>query len=362
MKDLNRQLEEVSGAIESWLQPDNARLKKAVDRTVDEGLFAFHDVKHRIRHLKASLNRNSLVEWVQRTGLTDYFPVRKKILALHAGNLPLVGLQDALAVILSGGTYMGKLSRKDPYLMSSLLDQMAERGILDKESYTTEITDFSGRSADAILFAGSAQTVPQVESVLVENRICDARVPRLMRTAHYSVAFIEDSDPQTMRDLTEAVFRYGGNGCRSAAYVVAPFGLHSQKCHFTDYVEEFWLGNPQHSKPGAILYHQYAANKALGIEQAWLDHFLVEERFDPYPTAYTLQWIPGGERELGNILSRLSGGLQSVYTQSGTLPQEISRQFPGLECEKLSDAQTPPLWWKPDGIDTIEWICKKLGE
>jgi hypothetical protein len=361
-RDLNRHIADLSDAADSWLQPDNRALKEAIDRTADEKLFAFHDIKHQVRHLKRSLTRKALEEWAVRAELERYYPVEKRILCLHAGNLPLVGLQDALAVILSGGHYMGKLSRKDPYLLASLLDELAGRGLIEEGSYATDLVHFSDKKADGVLFAGSPQTVPDVEKALEGVGISDGGEPRLMRTAHYSVAYIEDSDPETMRDLTEAVFRYGGNGCRSVAYVVAPFSLHSQKCHFTDYVEEFWLHNPQHARPGPILYHHYAANKALNIEQAWLDHFLIEERFTPHPSPYTLYWITGGERELADLIAGLPAGLQTVYTQSGEPPQALAERYPDIGCEKLSKAQQPPVWWKPDGVDTIAWLCKNMHE
>jgi len=45
------------------------------------------------------------------------------VVALLAGNLPLVGLQDALALMLFGQEARVKLSKKDPYLIAVLLGE-----------------------------------------------------------------------------------------------------------------------------------------------------------------------------------------------------------------------------------------------
>ena len=178
-----------------------------------------------------------------------------------------------------------------------------------------------------------------------------------MQTQNFFIALIEDNDSPTMEDLTEAVFRYGGTGCRSVAIVVAPFHLDDEQCEYTDYVESFWLKNPQHKKPEKSLFYRYAYNRALEIPQAWLNDFLIEENISNPKEKFLLFWVKGDFNTLTELVSMYRDGLQSVYSTSNHIGKEVG----GFRVEPLSQAQAPPIWWKPDQIDTIEWLQKKVA-
>lgn len=357
MSELQSHIEKVSKAIQKWLQPDNSDLKTAIDRTVDEELFSFEDIKHQILVLKSTLKQKNIESWAERSGLEYNSLDQKKVLCLHAGNLPLVGLQDLLAVVLTGGNYHGKISKKDTYLLPSLLRTFAEFDLVEENQWSLNLDEYSGNKMDAVLFAGSESSASEVKSSLQSLKIIDEKTPTLMRTAHFSLAFIEDKNSETMEDLTEAVFRYGGTGCRSVAIVIAPFHLNDEKCGFTDYVESFWLKNPQHEKPDDSLFHRYAYNKALEIPQAWLNDFLIEENVSNPKEKFLLYWVKGDFETLENVVNQYSEGLQSVYSTSS----HISKKVRDFRIEPLSQAQSPPIWWKPDQVDTIEWLQKKVA-
>ncbi len=351
MDDLEKHIESISRAVDEWLQPDNKDLKDAIDRTVDEGLFAFHDIQHQIRHLKQTVHLKSLSAWAGRAGLTHTSCSNRRVLCLHAGNLPLVGFQDLISVLMYGATYLGKLSRKDPWLLQSFLKIAENRGLSGMGKWSTKLNNLEGETADAFIFAGSEQTVPEVTETLEELKLIKSQIPSLIRTAHFSIAWITDNSPETMMNLSEAVFRYGGNGCRSAAMVVAPFNLKSQVCSFTDYVDTFWLRNPQHEKPLPKLFHRYAYNKSKGLPQAWLNDFLIEQNSEIPDEKFVLKWVKGGEKEIKDIISSAGEKLQSVYRSDGA-----RLELAGRVTEPLSSAQTPPIWWKPDNTDTIRWL------
>src|SRR5699024_4582356 len=144
-------------AIDNWLRPDNLYLKKAIDKTVSEGYFSFPDVKHAILALKDSLSEQALHRWAEQSGLTDSEEDAsgKNVLCLHAGNLPLVGFQDALAVLLSGARYSGKISRKAPYLLPVFLNEVKKTsGWNDMDvQWAHRLDDFEDMQNDMILFA-----------------------------------------------------------------------------------------------------------------------------------------------------------------------------------------------------------------
>jgi hypothetical protein len=356
MSKIVNHIKRVDDLVKEWLQPDNMELKSAIDRTVDEGYFSMEDVRHQIIHLRNSVNSDSLKHWAERSGLRYGSMEGKNILCLHAGNLPLVGFQDVLAVAMTKGNYFGKISRKDPYLLPSFLKIFEESEIADCTGWSTDLESLKKVRADSLIFAGSKKSAQSVEEKLTTLSMISPKTPLLMRTAHFSIAWITGNQKKTMEYLTEAVFRYGGNGCRSVAMVVAPFGLNSQKCTFTDYIELFWMRYPQHQKPSKKLYHRYAYNKAVEIEQAWLDDFLIEENVVSPDEKFVLHWVKGGKDEVEALIAKYSDGLQSVYVDSSEINKIKSR-----ETELLELAQKPPIWWQPDQIDTIDWLqthCK----
>lgn len=350
MMDIEKRIDLLQTTIDEWLHPKNFQLKEAIDKTVNEGFFSFEDIKHQLLVFKKTLNKRDLLRWADPLKKNSSNRKDKRILCLHAGNIPLVGLQDLIAVLISGFHYTGKISRKDPYLLPSLLKKLQSEGFVEKGEWSTDLSELSKKPADAVLFSGSTDSVDTVFDKLISLTLVNQKTPALVRTAHFSIAYIEDSFTDTMEQLTKAVFRYGGKGCRSVAMVVAPFSLHSKKCSFTDYIEQFFMAVPQHQKAPPSLYQRYAYNKAVGIEQAWLDNFLIEETDMEPKEPFILNWVKGGKETLTELVDRFKNGLQSVYVQDPSI------DIKGIETELLMDAQKPPIYWRPDGVDTVSWL------
>ncbi|MBO6525189.1 MAG: hypothetical protein JJ971_15275 [Balneolaceae bacterium] len=347
MKDITQHTIKVAEAVRKWLQPDNSELKKAIEQTVDERLFSFEDIKFQIRALKENIDSGQIEEWAERAGLgKNKHSVGEKVLCLHAGNLPLVGFQDALGTILSGADYFGKLSRKDPYLLITFLEMLKASGIETEIKYSTDLKDFKNLNADKLLFAGSSESVPAVKNELKRLGSISPETELVIRTAKFSMAYITNEEPEVITDLVEAIFRYGGQGCRSVAAVVSPIRFNNLKCHFQDYIESFWLKNPQHKKPPEALAYQFAYNKAIDRPQAWLDDFLIQESEEFPELDFTLHWIQGDEEKLKELKEKFGSAIQTIYT--------AGEKIDGIETEFLSQAQRPPLWWEPDGVGLFE--------
>ena len=339
-------ISKVAEAAKKWLQPDNAQLKKAIEQTVEEGLFSFEDIKFQIRALKENIDTGQVEEWAKRARLGDAKnSAGQKVLCLHAGNLPLVGFQDALGTILSGADYYGKLSRKDPYLLATFLDLLKASGLETRIEYSTNLSNSRNLKADKLLFAGSSESVTKVKEELVRLDAVTSSTEFVIRTAKFSMAYITNEEPEVITDLVEAIFRYAGQGCRSVAVVVSPIRFNKLKCHFQDYIESFWLKNPQHKKPSEALGYQFAYNKAIEREQAWLDNFLIQESEEFPELDFTLHWVQGDEVKLKELKEKFGSAVQTVYTSGNRIE--------GLQIEFLSKAQTPDLWWEPDGIGVI---------
>lgn len=342
MSDFTKHITLISDTAKKWLQPDNEELKKAIDQTIEDGLFSFEDIKFQIRALKQIIDAGQIEEWAKKVGIDHKKnSLGQKVLCLHAGNLPLVGFQDALGTILSGADYYGKISKKDPYLLPTFLEALKQSGVDNNIEYSTDLVTFSNSKVDKVLFAGSSESVPKVKEELIRLNAVKPNIEYVIRTAKFSMAYITNEDPEVITDLVEAIFRYGGQGCRSVAFVVSPIRFNKLKCHFQDYIESFWLKNPQHKKPTEALAYQFAYNKAINRPQAWLDDFLIQESEEFPESDFTLHWVQGDESKLAELKERFGEAVQSVYTAGDSIH--------GVQTEFLSMAQTPDIWWEPDG-------------
>jgi len=376
----------IYNVLRKWL--DDEKCEIAIKKTINEGLFRDEDVRFAIDHIRESVKQEHLERWRKRAvkqagriaaaegmdlqqhiGYGDLTPgnagysVRKRnsrlavknILCLHAGNLPLVGLQDVIAVLMSGNMYFGKISRKDPWLLPSFLAVCREFNIPEIGDYSTDVGHFRDLKAHAVLFAGSVKTVPVVRAELDKLGAVHSGTKYLIRTAQLSVAYLERSGPAG--DLLEAVTRYGGRGCRSVGIVVSPVSLTDYfRCMPNERKKDIKVvsGRALHAlrlNTGGLKYlGAYAA--AVGITYLQTEETLFLESEDTGLVRPGLVlWIRGDKSRLQEVRTQLGGRLQAIYTET---PNGIHHGETGMEPLKM--AQRPEIDWKPDGEDTLVWI------
>ncbi|PAU95724.1 hypothetical protein CK503_01295 [Aliifodinibius salipaludis] len=358
MTDTQQRIDTLIKATENWLSDDNLYLKDAIDRTVREGYFSFEDINYAIEAIKKSISILAIEEWVEQAGLNDKHDASdQNVLCLHAGNLPLVGFQDALATLLSGARYTGKISRKDPYLLPTFLNEVKKTDLWSDRDvqWTHRLDDFEGMPHDAIIFAGSESSVSGVKNSIQKLDLAKPDARFLIRTAHFSMAYLDRKDEEALQALTEAIFRYGGKGCRSAAIIVSPFSLAELKAELTNHAKSFWLENPQHEYPSPKIKQQFAYNEAVERSQLWLEYFLLQEGGLELDQDFVCYWIEGDESKLKELATTYRDQLQSIYVTDS----EIDLADRDLEVEHLSNAQQPAIDWKPDGVDTVEWLIQE---
>lgn len=351
MSWLKKHTECVRQAADKWLNPENNALQEAIQKTVDEGLFSRQDIEFQLSVLRENIQDNEIEQWINRSGLNNQQHAKgKKVLCLHAGNLPLVGFQTALGTILSGTNYYGKLSRKDPYLLGSFLDGISKAGLDQQIQYSTDLSDLKDLRPDKVIFAGSEQSVPDVKAKVQDLGAAKNEADYIIRTAKFSIAYLHDWNESVKQELVEAMLRYGGKGCRSVAVVVADFGLEEVKESLEEAIKRFWGENPQHLKPSPDLRYHYAYNEAVQRKQLWLEDFLIQESEELPETEFTVQWVQGREEKVRQLKTQFGNKVQSVYT--------TGKEIAGIETEKLDKAQRPSLWWKPDGVDVLEELIR----
>lgn len=355
--------EQIANLLEEWLTAVDSPLHRAVEQTIGQKLFHASDVHFAVNHLRETVLDGQPQNWLDEVqneetnhGLgTDLTQPQnslrevqnekntlRTILCLHAGNLPLVGFQDVLAVLLSGVGYAGKLSRKDPYLLQSFIDLVRKRYPDANFQSSVDISAFQNRQFQEWMFAGSEGSLRQLERELVSRQIIVPQHRALRRTAHFSAACINEFKSSDARDLMEAVLRYGGKGCRSVALVYAYASLEEVAPLLTEAANEWFHQNKLDPKPLPFVRYRKAYNDAVGVPSLLLGSHLMQAGVASPDHPEIVYWQD--YQSPIQVKMNYSGILQEVYGCGNT------------ELTPLNQAQRPPINWKPDGVDTLRWI------
>ena len=348
MSWLEEHITHVEEVVHIWLNGSDLGLEKAIQQTIDEGLFSKHDILFQLNVFRKNLQSGDIHNWSKKADLSSTNNgIGKKILCLHAGNLPLVGFQDALAVILSGADYYGKLSRKDPYLLSSFLRLVKEKELIKNGFWSTEIGDFENLEADKILFAGSDRSIEPVKKRIQEIRALKKVGEYVIRKAKFSIAYFDSKELEDIRNLVESILRYDGKGCRSVAMVVSPYSLQSVKDIIIGQMRLFWSENEIALGESGRLYYQQAYNDAIGVDQLYMGSVLIQHSEEFPELDGCIHWVEGSVDTVNEVKTKFGDMIQSVY--SCTAREGF---------EEIGKAQRPSLYWEPDGIDVVSSIIK----
>lgn len=344
---IEQRIDAFMDAFWQWIDVREGNIREAVNQTATR--FDKLDVIHMLGQLRRRVRRDTLSDWAKssyrETPPTD-------VLCLHAGNLPMVGFQDLVAVWMSGHRYVGKLSRKDPWLMASFLEVLSKRDTEGRLVWSTDLDDLPVRPAGHVLFAGSERTVPTITERLLGEGRADVGTKWHIRTASFSVAWLEGADGHDYRDLAEAILRFDGAGCRSVKVVVSDVPLTSGSCGVMDALEEWWVRQPSYRKPTPQTKFDVAVLHAVERPYLLLEHLLIETEGELNGNPDRILWLSGGQERVEALVGRYGTKIQSVYA-TGRVSQT---QVAGRELEPLARAQNPLVDWRPDGVDVLAVI------
>jgi hypothetical protein len=249
----------------------------------------------------------------------------------------LVGWHDVVSVHRAGITYVGKLSKKDPHLGEWIREWMPQARM------STDLDDFAGLRADAVMFSGSADSVPPVLARLNAIGALREGARTLIRTAHTSLAWVDSLDADTMKDLAEGIARYDGQGCRSVRHIYSPFSFVQAKAALADASAGFEDRPlfPRNEYRNAYL-------RSIGRDALKVGRLLVSDVDPLWDDDDAVVWHQAGRSEMLAHAERLGTGLQQLYF--------TTERIEGERWEPLAQAQRPGVDWKPDGVDVMAWL------
>lgn len=267
----------------------------------------------------------------------DYFEPKepKKVGIVAAGNIPAVGFQDLLHVVLSGHIAYFKPSSQDEVLIGFFIKKMIE---LNPEISSHIIIADKLNNLDAYIATGSGNTSRYFEYYFGNK-------PNIIRKNRISVSVLSGQEnAQELSDLGTDILSYFGLGCRNVSKLFVP-----KAYDFVPFFEaiEYWNTITLHSK----YLNNYEYNKSILLvnrDQHFDNGFLLlkpsEAVYSPISTVFYEEY----ERvdTVKAKLETLSENLQCVV--SNFLPEGIP----------FGKSQSPELWDYADGVDTMAFLEK----
>ncbi|MEM8487929.1 MAG: hypothetical protein AAF564_20425 [Bacteroidota bacterium] len=337
----------ISDVATRWLDPAYPqRLSVVEDTLVLENRFTEEALTFAINQQMSLLTVDALHAWLKGRQVREW----KAVGVLNAGNIPLVGLQDWLAVVMSGAAYRGVLSSRSPHLLPAFAFEVIE-------AFPDLQTDFVAYSElyddlDAVIASGSYETMQEVAAACDNHQIPQSH--RLLRGHKYSIAVLTGKEsPQMRENLAEDVLLHEGLGCRNAAIIWAPEGLAPDP-----YLESFAYFRsifPVHPRTPGSLKMKQAFLAAVDVSHAYGEgmEFLVSKG-DPEPQEPGhVRWVEyRTEEELVGWIRDHKEEIQLIVAGQG----QQGKFDLGPLVVSFGDAQRPTLDWCADTVDTLDFL------
>jgi hypothetical protein len=163
----------------------------------------------------AFLAKGPLEKWVGQYHLPSINPSPKKVGIVMAGNVPLVGFHDLLAVFVSGHIAMIKTSSKDEVLIKHLIAKLIEW-----EPGAEQLIQYGEmlKGCDAYIATGSNNSAGYFEYYF-------KKYPHIIRRNRTSVGVLTGNETmEELAKLADDVYLYFGLGCRNVTKIYVPEG------------------------------------------------------------------------------------------------------------------------------------------
>lgn len=259
-----------------------------------------------------------------------------KVGVVMAGNIPAVGFQDALCVLISGHTLLVKPSKDDTVLIKLLLDTLCriEPAFEAQIRYVERIND-----AEAYIATGSDNTARYFEYYFSSK-------PHIIRKNRVSVAVLSGSETEEELDgLCQDIFRYFGLGCRNVSKLWVPQGYDFAGLY--ERVEFLRHYAAHHHK----YFNNYEYNRSIllvnGDDHLDNGFFLIqknEKLVSPLSMVYFEEYASLPEVQ------------QELAARSSKIQCVVSHHDLPFDTVPFGRSQYPGLYDYPDGVDVMAFL------
>lgn len=304
-----------------WFTPDN------LDRAINAVAVEY-------------LDGDKIESWLRNYPLQASSQHERNVAVIAAGNIPMAGLHDLLAVFLSGNRLQFKPSSKDAFLIPALLKKMIELepGVAKKISIVDKV-----KTPDAVIATGSSNTARYFEAYFRD-------IPRIVRKNRNSVAVLDGSESwEDYEKLGRDIYQYFGLGCRSVSYLYVPeefdFApmMEYFKTHFSKAVD--------HTKYQNNYEYNLACSMLNNEELIIGEHLLLFQKDSYLSRIATLNYRH--YREIDEVIQELEDRRDQIQCVAAGMDLGD-----GLESIRVEPGHTqqPQLKDYADGVDTLEFL------
>lgn len=262
-------------------------------------------------------------------------PSSKKIGVVMAGNIPLVGFQDFLNVLMSGHTLLAKLSSEDDILLKGITKILCaiEPAFEEKIRFVDKINE-----ADVYLATGSNNSARYFEYYF-------SKKPHIIRKNRNSCAVLTGKESKDeLAQLGDDLFRYFGLGCRNVSKLYIPEGY-----SFANLFEanQHWQKLVEYNKYA----NNYDYNKAIYLmnQIPFFDNgfaILKEDKALASPVGVVFYETYATMEEVRRETHQLKDQIQVIVSKDAWFPGSIP----------LGQSQEPSLCDYADGVDVMEFL------
>ncbi len=295
----------------------NQKLEEvAINAAIQNPWFTRPQLQMAFEGIAKMLEYESLIDW------TRSYPENSgksfRVGVIMAGNIPMAGFHDLLAVNLSGNHLVAKMSKDDKLLIPFILEILFSiEPELKSEFETTERLN----DIEAIIATGSNNTGRYFEHYF-------AKYPHIFRKNRNSAAILTgDENEYDLLLLGRDIFTYYGLGCRNISKLFVPANY-----KFDDFFENQLAYNEvmQHTKyMNNFDYHQ--ALYLLNMQPFLTNNFLIltESSSLASPVSVVHFEYYNDRNILDETILSLEKELQCVVSKHGKIPFGQA-QFPGV--------------------------------
>lgn len=282
------------------------------------------------------LNREKLESWAGSYGIPQVQASPKTIGIVMAGNIPLVGFQDLLCVLVAGHHALVKLSDKDKFLLPHLVSWLGEQ---DERMAAMVRFDERLSGFDGVIATGSNNAYRYFEAYF-------GKKPAILRKNRNSVAVLTGEEtPEQLQGLAGDIFQFFGLGCRNVSKIYVP-----RNYNFEPLLEAL------HESRDIILHDKYKNNFDYNYAM-----FVLNKVDFQNTGSLILQENP-------SLLSRIACLHYEFYDDMAGMEQQLNILHSDIQClvsaKKIKDwdvlpfgsTQHPGLNDYPDGVDIMEFL------
>ena len=292
------------------------------------GWFTSSNIRSSISAIRINLSSAKLSSWLSSYSIP--VEAKKNVSIIMAGNIPLVGFNDFLCVLMSGHRAIIKLSSKDNRLFLPIIQKLIkiEPRFKDDIKIVEKVENF-----DAVIATGRNESFKHFEYYFKDY-------PTLLRKSRTSVAILTGEESLDERKaLANDIFLYYGLGCRNITklYVPKNYDLNLLFEVFFEYQD-------------VILNNKYANNydyyRAIYMMS---NHNILENGFI----------ILKEDKALHSPVSVLN---YEYYDEKESLAIQLNKLKEDIQCIVGKDyisfgkAQQPNLDDYADGVDTLRFL------